>query len=236
MNNFYEHFGSKSNDMSEIIQVGGADDRYLSILSEEREELESSFESALASIDQLIKFYSLNPEDENAQDQYIEIIRSLSIDPTKISRSTSKTFRLEKEFQKLYRERLASLKKLNLTSFDKVSSNLESLYDQNMKNSEIQSLEKSLDGINPIELESSETLTLDLSKEQLLEMLQIEKDRRAKISFLNERVYEPNIKELEASYDRWSSREKDLKKFLTVDLEKINKQIQNVKKTESLDL
>lgn len=225
--------------MSELIQVqnnGVSDDSYMDVLREERESLEESFEATIKIIDQLIEFYSLDPTDESNISKYQDLIRTLSKDPSVIFRHSKNIDRLEKSFQRLYRERLDELSKINLHSFKDVSANLETLYDQSLVNNEIETLERDLGDLKPIELDSDKVLTLDLSQDQLLEVLKIEKDKRARLSFLNERVHEPEIKKLEGSYDKWSEREKDLKRFLTVDLEKINKQIQNVKKTEGLDL
>jgi len=226
--------------MGELLQVqnnGTSDHQYMEVLGEQREQLETSFEIALSTIDEIIQFYSLNPEDEGVKEKFIEIIRKLSIDPNKISKIISKIYRLEKQFQGLYKHQLKILEELNLSSFDKISVNLEVLYDQSLKTGEIQSLEKSLDNLKPIELESSNVvLDLDLSKEQLLKLLQIEKDKRVSLTLLNDKVFEPKIKSLENDFDKWNVRDKELKSFLIDDLEAINKKVQNVKKVESLEL
>lgn len=225
--------------MSDLVRVEPeteADNTYISVLSQERESLDNSFETALKTIDQLIEFYSLDPTEENNRERYVELIRNLSKDPSGLHEYSKDIYRSEKRFQTLYRKRLEELQKINQGSYEQVSKTFEALYDQNLLDSEIQSLEKNLDDLNPIELDSQEVLSLDLSQDQLLEMLKIEKTKRAKLSFLNERVYEPDIKKLEGSFEKWNERETDLKRFLTVDMEKINKQIQSVKKTESLQL
>ncbi|CCH40637.1 hypothetical protein BN7_171 [Wickerhamomyces ciferrii] len=222
-----------------FLQIGSdvnENDTAITILSEELENLEKSFNKSLETIENLIKFYQLDDE-QQAQDIYNTIIN----EPILINKLNSQIYQNEKTYQLKYREELNKIIKIHMDSFDKIQPNLELIYDQYIKNQSISELNNDIDEITPFELSQDESgskqeLSLDLNKQQLLKLIELEKFKRFKIQVINEKIYEPNIKNKEKSFEIWSNRERDLKKFFNIDLENMNKKIQLVKKTENLEI
>jgi hypothetical protein len=205
-------------------------DTSTSTLVEQNDLLDTLYETALSTIDSLVEFYSTDPESPEARDTYTKVIKQLRTNQLPLAEQCSQIQLLERSFHASYQKKLKEIELLNGSSFDQMSKTNKVLFEHRMKTVEVQSLEKSLGSLKPIKLQDEE-LSLEMNKEQMLKILDIERKRRGSLSFRNEKILEPEIKRLTTQYELWGKRDNELKRYLVDDLEVMNKKIQMVKKS-----
>lgn len=204
-------------------------DTTTSLLSEQDELLEMAFGTALKAIDALIELYEVDPDAVTAREDYTRLLQTLRKGQLPLATQLSKLQQLDKAFQRAYLTKLEAMASLNDKSYSQVSKNSKVLFEQRMKTVEVHSLEKTLGQLKPIEL-SDQALELSLSKEQVMKILEVEKRKRAALSFQNEQVLEPEIKKLTQEYESWGKRDMELKRYLVDDLEAMGRKVSQVKR------
>lgn len=205
-------------------------DTSASLLVEQKELLETDYALALKTVDSLIEFYSVDPEGDGAREAYTRAVEQLRATQVPLAEQTAKLQQLQREFQAVYKRKLDELVALSGRSFTPIATHNKVLYEQRMKTVEVQSLEKSLGQLRRIELGGEEQLAMSLSKQQVMRLLMLERQRRGALSFKNEQLLKPEIKQLTQEYEAWGKRDNELKRYLVDDLDAMNKKISAVKR------
>ena len=199
-----------------------------SLLVEQNELLDTEFSKALESIDSLIALYSIQPDDEGAREQCSDLLKTLRHNQLPLAQGSAKLLDLERRFHDAYMDKLKELSLLEESSYSHVSKNNKIFFEQRMKSLQVLELEKSLGKISNIELASGERLDVSLSKERVMELLEAERKERAIVSFKNEDLLKPEIKDLRRDYDTWGKRDNELKRYLVDDLEAMDKKVKAI--------
>ncbi|KAH3674622.1 hypothetical protein WICMUC_003168 [Wickerhamomyces mucosus] len=231
---------------NEPIQVvGSSATEHLEIISEQADHLDTLFPLFQRLIQLIQKFYGLkslidsNFELSNHiktfENVYSELEEFFNENYDKLSIELVELNKTDKSYQDLYLSKLRETQGLDNGSLNKISVNFEKSFDEFLKELELKKLSKNVGNLKPIVIDQDNIINLnELSKSQILDILKVEKIKRSKLNFNNEKILLPKLYSSKKDFESFKEIDSNLQKFIEQDLKSLNKKIQNFNQSHNI--
>lgn len=235
--------------MVEPLQIETYDTKHIEVISNQRDLIETLFTRFDQLADKIQKVYEerdrLDPDAEadnidstDFELAYNDLASILEESNAQLTLDLVKLTSLDKKYQIMINEQLQKLQKINHGSLEIKSKNFGSLSKLEDTKKKLDVAESSVDEVTKIGLtENGKPLELkELSKDQFLNLLNTEKNKRTKLNFTNEKILGPKLRAIEHQVQSYRAMQQKWDKVLSFDIKELDRSMVNFKKKEGISL
>lgn len=187
------------------------ENNYLELLQEQNELLEDLFENGNRVLDTLTKFEVISEVTEDTKDEIIAILNELNSKPLDLQVKSARLYELEKSYQAIYDTKSEELQDLHKKTFELKNTNIDQIIEYEKKFDKLKAIESKIGDLKEIE---GVDINSEMKKDDIIEILEIEKRKRASLTFINNDLLQPQVSNYEKEFNKWKKHDSDLNKFL----------------------
>lgn len=187
------------------------ENNYLELLQEQNELLEDLFENGNRVLDSLTKFEAISEVTEETKDEIASILNELNNKPLDLQVKSARLYELEKSYQEIYDAKSEELQDLHKKTFELKNTNIDQIIEYEKKFDKLKAIESKIGDLKEIE---GVEIDSEMKKEDIIKILEIEKKKRASLTFINNDLLQPQVSNYEKEFNKWKKHDSDLDKFL----------------------